>query len=268
MKQTLHALPQLSRIRVRASSGVFEVTLISIDDQTQTVLVTWSDGYAASIHPSIVINYLCSEKRSIKWDNILWTSKVELEVDRLTIPARSVPSAAPSPVQPTTRPPSTIPSHSPPTSSYSSIKPTGVAIPNSIDYSRLAQTKSTPNSTHWSSLRPQSPPKSLAFPPYRPSISYQPFSQTAPPPVPHGYKMTSPSISPLQDTNQSPAVVDPSLTYNPHWQSANAWVMANFATPPSQLMPTPHFAPEMQSPSLLNSTVTPTYRSDSSNTPL
>ena len=48
MRRDLLALPPQSRIRVRVSNGVFEVTLLAVRDASQTVEVLWGDGCAIS----------------------------------------------------------------------------------------------------------------------------------------------------------------------------------------------------------------------------
>jgi hypothetical protein len=46
----------MSRIKLRVSSGVFEVSLISVDDYTGTVEVIWDAG----------------QRRVFKWSSIVW----------------------------------------------------------------------------------------------------------------------------------------------------------------------------------------------------
>lgn len=49
MRRDLLALPPQSRIRVRVSNGVFEVTLLAVRDASQTVEVLWGDGCDSSV---------------------------------------------------------------------------------------------------------------------------------------------------------------------------------------------------------------------------
>lgn len=45
MKNEILALRLMSRTRVRVSSGVYEVTLLSVNEWLHTIQVMWGDGY-------------------------------------------------------------------------------------------------------------------------------------------------------------------------------------------------------------------------------
>jgi hypothetical protein len=44
IRDELHHLPVMSRIKVRVSSGVFEVSLLRVIDETKSVEVLWDQG--------------------------------------------------------------------------------------------------------------------------------------------------------------------------------------------------------------------------------
>ena len=56
MRETLLALPEMSRVKVRVSTGVFEVSLLSVDEEGGTIDVLWNDGI----------------KRTFKWSSLIW----------------------------------------------------------------------------------------------------------------------------------------------------------------------------------------------------
>ena len=55
IRNELHLLPVMSRIKVRVSSGVFEVSLLRVIDETKSVEVLWDQGV----------------KREFKWGAII-----------------------------------------------------------------------------------------------------------------------------------------------------------------------------------------------------
>ena len=56
IRNELHLLPTMSRIKVRVSSGVFEVSLLRVIDETKSVEVLWDRGV----------------KREFKWGAIVF----------------------------------------------------------------------------------------------------------------------------------------------------------------------------------------------------
>lgn len=58
IRNELHLLPTMSRIKVRVSSGVFEVSLLRVMDETKSVEVLWDRGI----------------KREFKWGAIVFGS--------------------------------------------------------------------------------------------------------------------------------------------------------------------------------------------------
>lgn len=56
IRNELHHLPVMSRIKVRVSSGVFEVSLLRVIDETKSVEVLWDQGV----------------KREFKWGAIIF----------------------------------------------------------------------------------------------------------------------------------------------------------------------------------------------------
>jgi hypothetical protein len=56
IRNELHLLPVMSRIKVRVSSGVFEVSLLRVVDETKSVEVLWDQGV----------------KREFKWGAIVF----------------------------------------------------------------------------------------------------------------------------------------------------------------------------------------------------
>ena len=58
IRSELHLLPVMSRIKVRVSSGVFEVSLLRVIDETKSVEVLWDQGI----------------KREFKWGAIVFGS--------------------------------------------------------------------------------------------------------------------------------------------------------------------------------------------------
>lgn len=58
IRNELHLLPTMSRIKVRVSSGVFEVSLLRVIDETKSVEVLWDRGV----------------KREFKWGAIVFGS--------------------------------------------------------------------------------------------------------------------------------------------------------------------------------------------------
>src|SRR5580692_8509634 len=58
IRNELHLLPMMSRIKVRVSSGVFEVSLLRVIDETKSVEVLWDQGV----------------KREFKWGAIVFGS--------------------------------------------------------------------------------------------------------------------------------------------------------------------------------------------------
>ncbi|KAF8493306.1 JmjC domain, hydroxylase-domain-containing protein [Gautieria morchelliformis] len=58
VRRDLEALPEMSRIRIRNASGVFEVSLVKVIAERGTVEVLWDGG----------------QKREFKWGSIVWSS--------------------------------------------------------------------------------------------------------------------------------------------------------------------------------------------------
>lgn len=172
-----------------------------------------------------------SDQRTIKWDNVLSTSPPEPEHERVTIPVRSVSTGTPTPsTYPTTRPPN---AHS--LSSYSSIKPTGATIPTTVNYGRPLPPNQAQNSVSIPSLwRPSTTPlptsefKPAALPPYRPPISYAPFSTNPP------SSSRTPSAMPVASAHGSAplSALGSNPVYGQGWQGAKAWVMATLPSTP------------------------------------
>lgn len=72
IRKELHLLPMMSRIKVRVSSGVFEVSLLRVIDETKSVEVLWDQGI----------------KREFKWGSIIFGS-----TDRVTGQGPAEPGA-------------------------------------------------------------------------------------------------------------------------------------------------------------------------------
>lgn len=58
IRQDLLALPQMARIKIRVSAGVFEVSLIRVMEETSSVEVLWDRGI----------------KREFKWGSVVFGS--------------------------------------------------------------------------------------------------------------------------------------------------------------------------------------------------
>ena len=56
IRKDLLALPEMSRIKLRVSSGVFEVSLVAVHEERNTVEVIWDDGI----------------KKEFKWGSLVW----------------------------------------------------------------------------------------------------------------------------------------------------------------------------------------------------
>lgn len=54
-RQDLLALPPMARIKIRVSAGLFEVSLVRVMEENQTVEVIWDRGF----------------KREFKWGSVL-----------------------------------------------------------------------------------------------------------------------------------------------------------------------------------------------------
>ena len=61
VRKDLLALPQMSRIKLRVSAGVFEVSLFKVHDERNTVEVVWDDGLL----------------REFKWSSVVWGKVTE-----------------------------------------------------------------------------------------------------------------------------------------------------------------------------------------------
>ncbi|KAH8112521.1 hypothetical protein DFH11DRAFT_1511673 [Phellopilus nigrolimitatus] len=61
----LLALPSMSRIKLRVSAGVFEVSVVAVNEERSTVEVIWDDGI----------------KREFKWSSLVW-GKMEGQTGR------------------------------------------------------------------------------------------------------------------------------------------------------------------------------------------
>ena len=56
VRKDLLALPEMSRIKLRVSAGVFEVSLVAVHEDRNTVEVVWDEGI----------------KREFKWSSLVW----------------------------------------------------------------------------------------------------------------------------------------------------------------------------------------------------
>ena len=54
--QSLLKLPEMSRIFVRSTTGVFEVSLVAVHEDTRSIEVLWDEGI----------------KREFSWSAVLW----------------------------------------------------------------------------------------------------------------------------------------------------------------------------------------------------
>ncbi len=80
MRADLLALPEMSRIKLRVTAGVFEVSLVRVIEERTTVEVLWDGGV----------------KKEFKWGSVVWGNTEGQNVGQK--PSVPAPDGAPLPV--------------------------------------------------------------------------------------------------------------------------------------------------------------------------
>ncbi|EJD00680.1 JmjC-domain-containing protein [Fomitiporia mediterranea MF3/22] len=76
VRNELLALPVMSRIKLRVSAGVFEVSLLSVNEERNTIEVIWDDGI----------------RREFKWSSLVWGKTDQMVGHKPTVAAPEQPN--------------------------------------------------------------------------------------------------------------------------------------------------------------------------------
>ncbi|KAI0687828.1 hypothetical protein BC835DRAFT_1419662 [Cytidiella melzeri] len=149
IRNELIVLPPMSRIKLRVSAGVFEVSLVRVIEEIQCVEVIWDRGL----------------KREFKWGSVVFGNTETIVGQKPTEVAPPVPQPAPRVSQPAASTSSHAVAYTPPAQYYGQSQSTALAS----YHQPLTVQASQPQSVHYR-------------PPYQPTPTFAPFPQRQPTP--------------------------------------------------------------------------------------
>lgn len=193
IRNELVALPPMSRIKIRVSAGVFEVSLVRIIEETKSVEVLWDRGI----------------KREFKWGSVLFGSSDGQSVVQKPSEPAPLSHPTPQPIPPTTHapyPPPPVASSSTPSTSLTAAPP--VYLPSHLSpHPPNAYTGAWPYPMYQA---PQHmyPPTSYAttYPGYFPTVT--PVHQP-PPSSSNTVHVPAPTPTPMSSHGEATVVVPP-----------------------------------------------------------
>ncbi|KAG8875366.1 hypothetical protein FRB97_005178 [Tulasnella sp. 331] len=219
IKQEVLALPAEARIRIKNSSGLCEVTLVSVNEERRSVIVLWTDG----------------DRKEFQWSSIVWSDVPEGMVVRKV--ADELGALRPS---------------VPPTSSASN----GTSYPRLAPYPSSANKSSQHHRT--ASLPTKREPTMYGVPESQPASTSQPSHPAYPPPSaysPAGVLPYASQVAPSYPAYQvyyppgypsRPAYPPPpnnTQYYNPLTQAHYPQYYYYTSPPPAQITPYGHPPP-------------------------
>ncbi|KAG8931016.1 hypothetical protein FRC02_003334 [Tulasnella sp. 418] len=209
IKRDVLSLPPESRIRIRNQSGVYEVTLVSVHEDRNSIVVVWGDG----------------ERKEFKWSSIVWgqvpegtvVRQAEYEMGPVRTSRAAASSSSTYAANPTSKPPpqssqvSSTPSQSSPAQAalrWAPVQPPSQSSTYQYPYGYMHPSHSGP-ATYY--------PPPHYYPPTQGHPQYRGYINQKAPPQPSFYYYPAPQVPAASNasTMQSAQVPRPAIPPSP-----------------------------------------------------